>query len=180
MNVQPDQSRVICTDRLLLRPHELTDFEQVYALWADPVVIRHIFDRPQTEAEAWFRLLRYAGHWQFLGYGYWAVLDRADGTFLGEVGFADYRREIEPPFDGTPEAGWVMAAHSHGRGFAKEAVAAALAWADQNIPADSTVAMITPENTASLRLSEKLGYRRQRISRYRGEERVVSERPRCA
>ena len=41
---------------------------------------------PATREEAWARLLRYAGHWALLGYGFWLVEDRTTGSFVGEVG----------------------------------------------------------------------------------------------
>ena len=169
---------VIETERLTLRPHEVSDFTDVRAMWADPTVVQHIFDRPQTDAESWFRLLRYRGHWALLGYGYWAVIDRQTRGFLGEIGFADYRREIDPPFDGTPEAGWVMTSASHGKGYAREAMDAALAWLDANHDAPSTVAMITPDNARSIRLAEKLGYGLKRTSLFNGSDRLIFERPR--
>ncbi|MEL6204258.1 MAG: GNAT family N-acetyltransferase [Pseudomonadota bacterium] len=169
-------SQSIETARLLLRPHELTDFSNVRDMWADPWVVQHIFDRVQTEADSWSRLLRYRGHWDLLGYGYWAVINRESRAFLGEVGFADYRREIEPPFSGRPEAGWVMAAHAHGQGFAREAMDAALDWLETNMDAPRTVAMITPENTNSIRLAKALGYELTRTSVYNCNARLIFER----
>ena len=115
------------TDRLILRPHRREDFPDVAALWADPLVVRYISGVPSSPEASWARLLRNMGHWQAMGYGYWAVIDRESDGFLGEVGFSDFRRDIEPRLDGLPEAGWVLAPHAHGRGIASEAVTAMLA-----------------------------------------------------
>ena len=52
-------------------------------MWSDADVVRHIGGVPSTPADAWSRLLRYAGLWSFLGYGYRAVEDRATGRFVG-------------------------------------------------------------------------------------------------
>jgi len=166
------------TNRLILRPHEVSDFPAVRAMWSDPGVVRHIYDREQTDSESWTRLLRYRGHWSLLGFGYWAVIEKQDDSFIGEIGFADYRREIDPPFVDQPEAGWVMTTRSHGKGFAREAMEAALRWADKSLSMEKTVAMITPENTASIRLAERLGYAEARTSQFNGEDRLIFERPR--
>ncbi|MEL7280681.1 MAG: GNAT family N-acetyltransferase [Pseudomonadota bacterium] len=174
----PDAPVVIETDRLILRPHDLSDFEDVHALWSDPEVVCHIYDRPQTAAEAWSRLLRYRGHWALLGYGYWAVVERATGRFMGELGFANYLREIEPDMDGRPEAGWVMARHAHGRGVAYEAMQAALGWCDAHLDARGTWAMITPSNHSSLRLAQKLGFARTLDAQFNGKPRHIYERAR--
>ncbi|MBX2805587.1 MAG: GNAT family N-acetyltransferase [Hyphomicrobiales bacterium] len=169
---------ILTTERTILRPHKLDDFPDMAAMWADPEVVRHISGKPSTETETWFRLLRYAGHWDLLGYGYWAVTDRASGAFLGEAGLADYRRDIEPDFRGAPEAGWVMATASHGRGLAREAVTAILAWADENLSAIRTVCMISPEHDASLRLAKDVGYVNACQAKYMGSDVVVLERAR--
>src|SRR5437588_4580464 len=106
---------ILETERLKLRGHQIDDFPECAAMWADPKVTRHIRDKPFTEEETWKRLLRFVGHWAVLGFGYWAVLEKQTGKFLGEVGFADYKRDLKPSLAGMPEIGWVFASHSHGR-----------------------------------------------------------------
>jgi RimJ/RimL family protein N-acetyltransferase len=134
--------------------------------------------RPSTPTEAWTRLLRYVGHWHLLGYGYWVVEDRQSAAFLGEVGFADYRRDIEPSFAGRPEAGWVMAPHAHGKGFGREAVLAALAWADAHIRAQQTVCMIAPAHHDTRALASTVGYRQALTTSYLGDEVLIYHRDR--
>ncbi len=63
-------------------------------MWADPEVTRYIGGKPLTEEESWARLLRYVGHWSLLGFGYWVVEEKTTGNFIGEVGFADYKRDL--------------------------------------------------------------------------------------
>lgn len=94
---------VLETERLKLRGHRMDDFPACAAMWADPVVTRH-FGHSFSEEESWTRFLRYFGHWSVLGFGSWLVEERATGNFVGEVGFANYRRAIEPPLD-APEIG---------------------------------------------------------------------------
>src|SRR5690242_18830997 len=119
-------NRTIETPRLLMRPHTLADYAATAAMWAEPAVVKYISGTPSTPEQSYSRLLRYAGHWEMLGYGYWVVEDRASGRFIGEVGFADYRREIDPPLHGMPELGWALAPDAHGHGYATEAVKAAI------------------------------------------------------
>lgn len=166
------------TERLTLRGHTPADFDECAAMWADPLVTRHIGGRPSTAEETWARLVRYAGMWALLGFGYWVARERETGRFVGEVGFADFRREITPSFDGAPEVGWALAASAHGRGFATEAVRAALAWADAHLPAPRTVCMINPENTASIHVAARCGFREQTRTTYKDAEVWIYERPR--
>jgi RimJ/RimL family protein N-acetyltransferase len=109
-----DSAPPIDTARLTLRGHKAGDIDESAALWADPMVVRHIGGRPFSREESWTRLLRYAGHWALLGFGYWVVRERSSGRFVGEVGLADYRRDLVPAIEGTPEAGWVLAPWAHG------------------------------------------------------------------
>jgi RimJ/RimL family protein N-acetyltransferase len=119
---------------------------------------------PPTRAEGWTRLLRSAGRWRILGYGYLVVEDRATGRFLGVVGL--------------PEAGWVMARPAQGRGLGREAVQAALAWLDEILPTARTTCMIGSDLAASLRLARRVGFREIGSARFAGEVVTMLDRPR--
>jgi RimJ/RimL family protein N-acetyltransferase len=164
---------VLETDRLRLRGHRLDDFSDSFAMWSDANVTRYILDEPMTEEACWSRFLRYAGHWALLGYGYWVAEEKETGRFVGEIGFADYHREIQPSLNGMPEIGWALAAHAHGKGYATEAVGAATAWGDVHFAASRTACIIAPENVASVRVAEKCGYREFRRATYHGRPAVV-------
>jgi RimJ/RimL family protein N-acetyltransferase len=164
------------TDRLILRCHTLDDFADSLAMWSDPEVVRYIGGRSFNDEEVWARLLRYAGHWALLGFGYWVVVEKRTGQFIGEVGFADFRREVEPPLDGTPEIGWCLAPRAHGQGYATEAVRAAITWGDSHFGAIRTVCLIAPENTPSLRVAEKSGYQETCRTTYKGQPILILHR----
>lgn len=165
------------TERLVLAPHGPADLDDTAALMADPAVTRFI-GGPVPREQVWHRLLRYVGHWQILGYGNWVVRD-AQGRHLGDVGLMDSRRATEPSFEGVVEAGWVFAANVGGRGYAREAVAAMLGWADANGIA-RTVCIIDPRNAASVRVAEAVGYRSAGEVRYRDAATLLFERPASA
>lgn len=162
---------IIATARLRLRGHGLADFAPCAAMWADPDVARFIGGRPSTREESWSRLLRYAGLWALLGFGYWAVEETATGAFVGDVGFADFKREIEPSLEDLPEMGWALSPAFHGRGYASEAVAGALAWADERFARAACI--IAPENQASIRVAEKAGFREAARTRFRGDPTIL-------
>lgn len=168
----------LLTARLILRAPRPEDFDAAFAMWTDPVTVRFIGKRAQTREEVWGRILRYIGHWQTLGYGFWTIAGK-DGAFLGECGFGDFHREIAPPI-ALPEMGWSLASHAHGQGFAAEALAAAVAWGDVHLTAPRTACIIDPGNAPSLRVAARIGFREILRTTYRGDATVLLERAREA
>lgn len=166
---------VLETPRLRLRAHMVQDFPALAAVWAEAAVTRHIGGKPSTPSESWARLLRYRGLWPLLGYGYWAVEEKASGKFVGDVGFADFHRAIEPAIHGTAEMGWVLSPDFHGKGYASEAVAAALHWLDAAGKGRS-VCIIDPANGPSLRIAGKHGFHEYQRTTFMGDEVVLLER----
>ncbi|MCY1647083.1 GNAT family protein [Caulobacter sp. SL161] len=168
----------LTTDRLTLAPPTLADFEDSLAMWMDPLVVKHVGGRPFTEEESWTRLMRARGLWEVLGFGYWAVRETATGRYVGEVGFADLRRELEPNLYGLPEMGWVLAAWSHGQGFGTEAVRAGLAWIDQALAPEVVPCIINVENAPSIALARKVGFKLKTQATYKGSPILMMERRR--
>ncbi|MGF9758204.1 GNAT family N-acetyltransferase [Microvirga sp. 0TCS3.31] len=164
---------VIETDRLILRGHRTDDFADCLALWTDPEVTRFIGGRPSTQEEVWSRLLRYVGHWALLGFGYWVISEKEADRFVGEVGFANFRRVIEPSLDDMPEIGWALAPHSHGKGYATEAARAAIAWGEAHFGPVRTACIIAPENGPSIRVAEKCGYRELQRTTYKDQPTIL-------
>jgi RimJ/RimL family protein N-acetyltransferase len=173
----PAAAPILETPRLRLRAHRIDDYDACAAMWGHPDVARFIGGRPSTAEEAWSRLLRYAGLWALLGFGYWAVERRSDSRFVGDVGFADFRREISPSMEGLPEMGWALAPDLHGQGYASEAVSAALDWCDTRFGA--SVCIIDPANAASIRVAQKTGFRELANALYRGELTIMYRRERA-
>jgi RimJ/RimL family protein N-acetyltransferase len=159
---------VLETERLLLRGHRLEDFANCAAMWADPRVTQYIGGKPLSEEECWARLLRYVGHWALMGFGYWVAAEKATGNFVGEIGFADYKRDLKPFHEGVPEIGWALNAEGQGRGLATEGVRAAVAWGDAQGSWGRTACIIAPENLASIRVAVKCGYKESQVASYKG------------
>jgi RimJ/RimL family protein N-acetyltransferase len=164
---------VLETERLKLRGHRLDDFAACAAMWADPAVSRQLGHKPFTEEESWTRLLRYVGHWALLGFGYWVVEEKASGAFAGEVGFADYKRDMQSPAKEAPEIGWVLSPRVHGKGYATEAARRAIAWGDEHFGSSRTTCIISPENLKSIRVAGKCGYRELQLTAYKGQPTMV-------
>jgi RimJ/RimL family protein N-acetyltransferase len=171
---------IIETARLRLRAFQASDLDEHAAILADPAVVRHLGGNPHSREESWRRMLAAAACWAMLGYGYWAVEQKEDGRYLGLIGFADFKRDLTPSIEGLPEMGWILGAHAHGQGYASEAVAAALAWADEALEAKEIVAIIDHANAGSIRVAEKAGFAVREEAQYRAAPILLFRRIRTA
>ncbi len=169
---------VLTTDRLTLTPVAVGDMDELIGLWADADFTRHIMGRGLSEEEVWFRLLRDLGHWQAKGCGNWTIRESDTGAYVGSVGVLDYRREMTLAFD-APELGWGVAPAFQGQGLAYQALQAALAWTDAYRLEPRTVCMISPDNTPSIKLAERVGYRAYAETDYKESRVTLFERPRA-
>ena len=157
-----DRAPKLETERLLLRPHQVSDFPAYLDMWTDPDVLRFTIREPRSEQDAWMTLKRVMGNWPLLDYGLWALERKDTGEFIGDAGFMDARRPYTEDKRGVPEIAYALApAHSR-QGFMTEALAAIHHWLDEHMPGQQTFALIYDENTASIRVAEKLGYIEER------------------
>lgn len=145
-------------------------------MWQDPAVVKYIDGTPATEAEAWLRFLGYVGRWQVMGYGLFVLIEKSSGQFIGNVGFSDFRRGLGPDFDPFHEAAWVLTTAAHGKGYAREAMAAAQNWLDEKFSPAKTVCIISPENIPSINLAERLGFHATREATYNEKAVMLFER----
>lgn len=168
---------LIETERLLLRAQRADDFARHAAMLADPKVYRYVGNQPVAREEGWRKLIGCAGLWSVLGYGYWSVERKSDGAYVGQVGFADFKRDMEPSIENIPEMGWLLASDAHGQGYASEAVSAGLRWIDQALGRPEVVAIINPDNAHSIRVAEKAGFSLREAATYKDAPILLFRRP---
>ncbi len=158
------------TRRLILRGRTLADFPAYAAIWASPEVVRFTTRAPVGEEDAWHKFARMEGLWSICGYGWWIVEEKATGAVIGEIGLADFKRDIAPSLAGMPEFGWMLAPGAHGKGYAREALGAALGWADAKLPGVTFCCIIDADNAPSIRVAEAHNFRRVGVGAYKGRE----------
>ena len=149
---------VIETARLRLRPHRPDDVAARCAMTADLEVMRFVGGVAHSVEENWARTYRYAGQWALAGRGLFVVEELSSGRFVGEVGIADFHRGLGADFDGAGEGAWVLDRWAAGKGYAHEAVAAAIGWHESRFGPMRLVCIIAPDNVRSLALADRLGF----------------------
>lgn len=146
----------LATPRLLMRGFRDSDIDAYAAMMADLEVARYIGDgNTLTRPDAWRQMAMFSGHWVLRGFGIWAVEERATGNFLGRIGF--WEPQGWPGF----ELAYTLARPFWGRGFAREAGAAALAYGRETLGKTDIISLIRPANTPSIRVAEALGARQE-------------------
>ena len=165
------------TERLVVRHFTRADFDGHYAIVGDDDVMRQVGVRGLSREEAWRRTAASVGMWDLMGFGGWTVVRKADKRIVGTVSLFNAWRALEPQFGDEPEMGWIFAGEVHGQGIAREACDAVLAWADRALPPTPVWAIISPDNAASFRLAERLGFERLGETSYNDEAIEVLRRP---
>jgi RimJ/RimL family protein N-acetyltransferase len=140
----------ILTPRLLLREFRIADFDAYAEHVADPIAQASLSGPVDRRAAA--RLFAAAsGAWMLYGAGWWAIEHRATGNVVGTVGafFRESHQDLE--------LGWSLYRAFWQQGFATEAARAALDFALVKHGRTRAIALIDSANTASIRVSERIG-----------------------
>ena len=149
----------IKTERLVLRPFEARDFDDLHAYRSNPEVCRYLYGEPATVEDSMKRLEKNLTSGEVAEEGQWLVLavhlpgaDRVIGdVVLKWVSEKDRQGEI----------GYVFNPEFQGRGLAGEATAEMLRIGFEDLGLHRIIAQCDPRNEPSWRLMERLGMRRE-------------------
>jgi RimJ/RimL family protein N-acetyltransferase len=149
----------VSTERLVLRPWQTGDFEAIHAIHSSAEVTRFIPWGPRGEADTRATLARRAQRRVLAEDGdgiAFAVALRDGADVIGELSLTLASREHE-----DAEIGFLFLPDHHGRGYGSEAVRALIALAFEGVGLHRVHGRADSRNTASLRLMERLGMRRE-------------------
>jgi RimJ/RimL family protein N-acetyltransferase len=153
---------VLTTPRLTLRPRRDADAEALYPVLSDPAVMRWWSRAPLESLEATRAYLARdaTGDWRA-----WFITLTGDDRAIGWVSTGEKRQ------GGVSEIGYILSPAVQGQGIAREALSAVIdrlfAEGKRRVFADTD-----PENAASNRLLETLGFRREGLLRAEWETHI--------
>jgi ribosomal-protein-alanine N-acetyltransferase len=146
---------VLETPRLRLRPFTKADLGGLHALYGDAEAMRYwSFPASRDRAETARRLRWHVGGYRPSGYAIWAVATKRSDRCIGMVNY--HHREAR---ERRLEVGYIVARSQWGKGLASEAMRAVVRHCIDALRTHRIEAMIAPENAASRRLAEGLGFR---------------------
>jgi [ribosomal protein S5]-alanine N-acetyltransferase len=142
----------LTTQRLGFRRWSPDDFPLAIALWGDPEVTR-LIGGPFTHAQIEERLRREIESMAAHKIQYWPLFLLRDGSFIGCGGLRPYNSA-----DRIFELGVHIRPQYWRQGFAEEAARAAIAYGFETLGATALFAGHHPQNAASRKLLQKLGF----------------------
>ena len=149
---------VVVTERLELWHPQASDRQGLRALIEPGEVRRFLGGMDPDDHDVFMRLLRNAGSWALYGYGTFIVRERGGDDIVGNCGVFHSWRGFGGGLDDVAEAGWIIGKSAWGKGYALEAMEAALAWFEREQGGRSTLCMIEQGHRASEAIAAKLGY----------------------
>ncbi|HET9982612.1 MAG TPA: GNAT family N-acetyltransferase [Longimicrobiales bacterium] len=149
-----DRPYFLTTPRLGFRSWRAGDMDLALSLWGDPRVMALIDGRGQPgREEVHERLERELRNGRELGIQYWPIFSLESGELVGCAGLKPY--DVSR---GLYEMGYHLRPEFWGAGYATEAARAVVAYAFATIRPAALLAGHHPENYASKRVLEKLGF----------------------
>jgi RimJ/RimL family protein N-acetyltransferase len=155
----PTAHEPIQTARLTLRPFTPGDLDDMLAYMSRPDVVRYLYTDAHERAESERLLQRWVAASSLPAAGerlVLAVTARAGGRVMGELMLKWLSREHR-----QAELGYAFHPDFHGQGYAREAAAAMLELGFQEYGFHRIIANCDARNTASYKLMERLGMRRE-------------------
>jgi len=153
------------SDRLLIRPFQLGDEEDVFAFSSDEEVTRYTGDKIRTtlaDAKKIITDVWYPDYKKY-GYGRYAIIYKPDNKIIGFNGF-----KYHPDEDFT-DFGYRFLSDYWGKGIATESSKMIMEFGFKNLPIDEVLGFVMQENPASSNVLKKIGFKYLKLAGYPGE-----------
>ena len=158
----------IATNRLILRPFELSDAEAAFRWLGDSLVMRFTPTGPDKSIdETRARLAGFIDHQKAHSFSKWLVVDRHSGVSIRDSGL------LVLPDYGWVDLGFRFAQPYWGKGLATEVASAWVRAAFEKLRLNQLGAFVHPENAGSIRVLEKVGFRMDRHETVMGMDSIV-------
>lgn len=156
------------TVRLTLRPFNDGDLHEAFSWFGDPLVMRFTPSGPDRDvAQTAARIATYRRHQTEHGFSKWVIVERNSGRPIGDAGLL-----FVPEYDWI-DFGYRLARAYWGRGLATEVASAWVEQAFAQLKLSGLVAIVHPENHASIRVLQKLHFVEERRSEVMGMNSMV-------
>lgn len=144
---------ILQTKRCILRETLEEDVDAFYEIYSDSVMTKYteaLYEDKEKERQYVRDYRKYV--YSFYEFGIWTVIDKDTGEVIGRAGI-NMREDCE-----IPEIGFAIGVPWQRKGIAFEICLGIMEYARKQLQMDVIQALVQPENKASVRLCEKLGF----------------------
>jgi ribosomal-protein-alanine N-acetyltransferase len=143
------------TARLLMRELVAADAPALFAIHGDAQAMRWYGADPMIDVRQAQRLIDIFAGWRRMPQpgARWGIQRKSDDLLIGTCGLFKWNRGWQ-----TCTVGYELARSARGVGAMSEALTAALTWGFEHMKLNRIEAQIHPENAASLKLAQGLGF----------------------
>lgn len=142
---------IIETERLILRPYEVSDAEAMYEYAKNPNVGPHAGWKPHESVEETVEIIKRL----FLPVGAYAIIHKEDGKLIGSIALEYDKRR---PDAASKEIGYSLAEEYWGRGFMTEAARAVIDYGFEKLNLEVIAICTGTKNARSARVIDKCGF----------------------
>lgn len=144
---------ILTTKRLLVREFEMSDLDDLFALYQYDGMTDYMEGLFPYEEEKKYQKAYIECMYHYFGFGMWLVFEKESGKLVGRAGF-----EQREDLDDEIELGYAIGTPFWGKGYATEVCKGILSYIKEEFWFERVNCLIEPENNASIRVAEKLGF----------------------
>lgn len=159
---------ILETPRLLLREFDIDDAQSFYDLNLNPSVIKYTGNSAFRDIEEAKEFLKNYSDYKENGFGRWAVINKATKEFLGWCGLKYDKKTDET------DIGFRFFETFWNQGFATESAKACINYGFENLKLKTIIGRAMKENTASIKVLEKIGLQYVKDFDFDGQEGVIN------
>lgn len=142
---------------LILRPIELSDFDRLFEMYTNPLVMQYIYDGALFSKEKTMaRIYECIEHWKKHGFGLNIIIEKSTRKTVGYCVLRHFENE-HPKLDGKIEIGYILDQPFWNKGYATEAVKTCIKMGFEKHHFNEILATILPDNIASQNVVKKAG-----------------------
>lgn len=155
-------SLTLTTERLILRKLAVSDYKDMYEYSKMPITSRYLLWLPHETPRFTKKYLSYLqGQYRSGAFHDFAIVEKLSGKMIGTCGFTSFDLT-----NNSAEVGYVLSPDFWGNGYAAEALRCVMCFGFRELDLHRMEAKIMDGNTASMRVAEKCGMRREAVHRH--------------
>lgn len=156
--------KIVETERLVIQQISAADFDNLALVLSEPEIMRYSTVGVHSKAQISAYIASCESQYQQYGFGRWAVYCKANNEFVGICGLNQHAFDEQE----VVHINYRLALAQQKKGYAIEMTKGVLAYARENLAADTIFAFIESTNKSSIKVIESTGFDYFKCARFLG------------